>query len=326
MRKTIVPALAALCAGAPLSLSAIEVEDLTIGGYVDAYFTYTDVDSADDPDLDFAGDVELQFSYAIGEDVVATAHLDFPGNGGAALETGIVTWAISDQVSLMMGQYINYLGWEAADAPARYLIGRSFLLPGNFYGAATNTGLGAFFEPADNLHLKVFLQDHVYGESAGRASDALAFVGDVVYDIEGYGSVNLELVYDQENAVAFGGPAEEDVLSINLNQTVTAVDKMVIGGEVFFLDYEAATALGVMGLANYAFAENMSITGRVAYINPSDEADDDEGFEPAIALLTNPTGDANFAVNYELLFQSWGDNASGEDTTMFSVEFLAVIP
>jgi hypothetical protein len=327
MWKPAVPMFAVLFAGTSPSLTAVEVGDLTIGGYIETGFTYTDSSARNDPDLDFAGAFEWQMSYAIGSDAAATVHLDFPDSGSGELETAIVSWALTDQVTVMMGQYVNYIGWEAADAPARYLINRSILLSGNLYGAATNTGAAVFYDPSETIHLKLFLQDHVYGAASQGSSDAMAIVADAVFDIEGYGSVNAEIVVDQQNAAVFGGPVDGDVISYSANTTMTAIEHLVVGAEVFFVDYDSANALGGMVLANYAFAENISFSARLALVEPNDDKADDDGGEVGFALLTNPTGASNFAVNYEITRSSLDDARAGDvDKLTLAVEFLAVIP
>ena len=85
--STLVPTLA-LMAGVGVA-PAIEVGDLTIGGYVDAIFTVTSVDDGSDDvtSTDFTGDFVLNATYAIGETVSATG--EFLALGGAGTDNDV---------------------------------------------------------------------------------------------------------------------------------------------------------------------------------------------------------------------------------------------
>ena len=95
-----------------------------------------------------------------------------------------------------------------------------------------------------------------------------------------------------------------------------------------YIDFDDASRMGLMVLANKVISDTSSVTGQIAYLDPNDDTDDDEVMELTAALLTNPTGDSNFAVNYELSFIDRGDLGAGADRGQVSafVEFLAIIP
>ena len=264
MRRSclLVPALGALLA-APTAVEAVEVGDLTIGGFVDTWLEITSYDENapdlpapdDDQVIDFAAEVELQIGWSVGSDVHAQMDIEFYGDGGEPdLETATVTWDVSESASLMMGEFVDWLGWEAADAPGRYRINRTVLIGGNFYGAKTVTGLGVMGSPSETFSYGVYVTDMVYG-ATGTASDDFAIGGDFTFKIDGYGSVNVEFALDSGAAPAFGGAAEEDVTGFGINTTYDAMDGLVVGGEFHMVDYDAANAMGLMAIVNKSVSD-----------------------------------------------------------------------
>lgn len=329
--RYLVPTLGLLsCMG---SAAAVDIGGgVTLDAYVDTWLAISDVDDAEDVDIDFVADAHTGIAWAIGDAITADFHAYYT-EGSVTLETAIVSWAINERFSLVMGQYINVLGWEAAHAPDRYRFDRSILVNDgslNFYGAATNQGVGIVAAASETITVQAYLQDNVFGEAAGRATDALGFIGDVMIDIEGYGNVNLELVYDMENAPLFGGAAEEDVIQFGVNTTYNAIEKLTIGAELFYHDYDLAGGMGAMVLGNYQFADNASGSAWLAYGDPVDDddvAEDDEIMEFGVAVLTNPTMDPNFAVNVELkIIEADDANPNTTSQVVAVLEMLAIVP
>jgi len=85
--RQIVPTLGALALST--AVSAIEVGDLTIGGFVDTVLKIETSDGSgstgfDDSIMDFSADAELQFGYNIGDAV--SAQVDVQLNDGAATD------------------------------------------------------------------------------------------------------------------------------------------------------------------------------------------------------------------------------------------------
>ena len=84
--------------------------------------------------------------------------------------------------------------------------------------------------------------------------------------------------------------------------------------------------MGFLAVANYAFSDTMRGSVYAAYVDPDSDGDDDEIIDLTVALLTAPTGDANFALNYELTYVSEAGAVNDTDSIIAAVEFLAVIP
>lgn len=324
--STLVPTLA-LMAGVGVA-PAIEVGDLTIGGYVDTIFTVTSVDDGTDDttSTDFTGDFVLNATYAIGEKVSATGEFLSLGNAGTdntvELSNATVTWQAHDKVELMMGHFINSLGWQAFYAPGRYRIGASATTA--FYGASYNQGLGVLVSASDNLQLDFYIMDYVFDEST-QPQDGLGYLADLTYSA-GALDVNLELIFDSAAGAAFGGSSDDDVIQLGLNATYTGMENLLLGGEFFFTDFGDDDRMGFLAVANYAFTETVSGSLYAAYVDPSGEGDDDEIIDLTVAVLTAPTGDANFAVNYELSYVSEAGAVDDTNTITAAIEFLAVIP
>lgn len=320
--RYIVPALGAFAfVGAPAD--AIEVGDLSIGGFTDAIFTYQDVDAEDDPDIGFSGDVELQFAYAIGSNVTARTDLEFgeaaggkSGSGQAYVEAADVTWAINEQFSLTMGRFENWLGYELEDAPDRMRINNSLLFDAN--GVDTD-GLAGTFSANDELTVGVFVTDTVYGSAAGSTKN-ISFGARVDYIQADMFSLALNVQLDD------GGDEPEDWFGLNISGDYTGVENLTVYGDITSqtgVGYVDESLFGILIGASYGFQENMAGVLDVSMLS-YDESEEEE-LQIAGALITNPTGDSNFAVNYELTAQTHDQN-DGADFLRFAVEFLAVIP
>ena len=130
-------------------------------------------------------------------------------------------------------------------------------------------------------------------------------------DIEGYGNVNVELAFDAEAAAVFSDDAvDENVIRFGANTTFTAIEGLTLGAEAYYIDYDIESMMGFMVMGNKGISDNASGSLFLAYVD--DEADKDPQFEVAAAILTTPTGNANFAINYEIKYVDSGDK---EDVT-----------
>ena len=96
--------------------------------------------------------------------------------------------------------------------------------------------------------------------------------------------------------------------------------------DVIAVDYNESE-LEVMVAANYVLADDAlgfpaSVTGMLTCFRQRCAITETEF---AFALLTNPTGDANFAVNVEVQFIAEDDQVD-DDTFGIYLEALAIIP
>jgi len=370
--RYLVPALGVLA-----SLSTVSAETiggLTVGGYVDVIATAGHKaagDSSAQTDVGATAFVELRVGYKVADSVTAQLDVEFNGANSrsdssnvAYLEQAYVNWAMTDNFSLTGGKFTTYAGWVAADADGLYRINAGPIT--SLYGAEI-TGAAGNFAINDDFNVSVFLVNGLDVVSGGNAltefgagpeNDDLALAVDLVYKMEGIGSFNFEIGYDYVDADA-------SEIMVGVNATVTAVESWTFGAEVITRmldqDGDSSSKLGALAMANYKLptAKPMSVTGMLQYVS-YDEGDvgpgDTNTLEVAVALLTNPTNDPNFGVNFELAYatvsasgdydinETPGDQTDdvnginpdafgalylGDDDTdaiLISIEFLALIP
>lgn len=343
--RYIVPTMG-LMAFTAVPAMAADVGGLTVNGYVDSILEFSDGDDAtgrgDDATIDFSAGAQLEIGYAIGDAVTANVELywedaDSSSNGVATnLEQAYINWAITEQVSVVAGKFHNSIGWEALDAPGLYRVNNSHMYSSWSVGGSgfetswglDTTGIGVVVTPNEQVEFGLNLVDGIYAETS-KATDALGINAYVTAVIEGIGTFDLDIMYGQEEASAFGGAAEEDAFGIDLNGEIDALREdqgLLFAFDFNYVDYDLAGGMGLLLLANYALPTEapMWATLSLNYVEPNDDADDDESIEIAAALLTQPTDDDNFGLNFELAYISH----SGDDRNEFGlfVEALAVIP
>ncbi|MBA3684993.1 MAG: outer membrane beta-barrel protein [Planctomycetes bacterium] len=302
-----------------------------------------------DTSANFSAASEIRLGYKVGDAVGAQVDVEYNNNGtdtstgshsDVYLEQAYVNWAFADAISLTTGKFTTYAGWVAADADGLYRISSGpivALYGGELVGAALN------WSPSEELGVSFFLVnglDILNEDSTNTNQDDERFAPavDVVYKAKDIGTFNAELGY--ENSVN-----DVDFFSLGVNATITAVENLTLGFEVIYQDISDengvgllgadASRLGLLAMANFAMKEMavpMSVTGMIQHVNAEidDAADTSEtSTELALALLTNPTGDAKFGVNAELSYQMDTVDAGTEienNSIGFALEAIAVIP
>ncbi len=353
--RYLVPALGVL---ASLStVSAETVGGLTVGGYVDVIANAGHEaagDAAAQTDLGATAFVELRVGYKVADKVTAQVDIEFNGansrdntDSAAYLEQAYVNWAMTDGFSLTGGKFTTYAGWVAADADGLYRINAGPIT--SLYGGEI-TGAAGNFAINDDFSISVFLVNGLDVVSGGNAitpinanqNDDLALAVDLVYKMADVGSFNFEAGYDYINS-------DVSELSLGLNATVTAVESWTFGAEIITrmldVDGDSSSKLGALVMANYKLPMDnpMSVTAMVQYVG-YDEGDlgnqkKSSTVEVAVALLTNPTKDPNFGLNYEISYATVKNDgvdatlptavdlgADETDAIIVSVELLALIP
>jgi hypothetical protein len=324
----------ALVSAAP----AIEVGDLTIGGFVDTILYFQDSDGSgstagDDSVIDFTADAEIQLGYNIGDAVTAQVDIELDGettSGVGAVEQAYVSWQVNDQATLTMGKVETLIGYEGVDAPDLWRIGNSVVADNN---PGSTTGLNVGFAPSEQLAVDVYIVDGVFDTdsspsgSVSKLSDDLSFGLSVVFT-----GPDDKFFVDFDVAVDTNGDptaADSDITYVGVNGEYSGVEKLTVFGELSMISYDDEDVMGIMLGANYEIDDTKSVTGMIS--NNMWDTADVAPMEIAVALLTMPTGDANFAVNYELSIYDADDSGithmgAADDATTFGVEFLAVIP
>ncbi|MHC5068840.1 MAG: hypothetical protein ACYTF0_09665, partial [Planctomycetota bacterium] len=111
--RYIVPTLG-LLAATTAPVAAADLGGLTVNGYVDTVLNLVSADEVGDSSTDFTSAAQLEVGYAIGTAVSANVEYRFDDN---ALEQAYVSYQVTDSVTLTMGKFHNWVGWEGLDAP-----------------------------------------------------------------------------------------------------------------------------------------------------------------------------------------------------------------
>jgi hypothetical protein len=352
--RYVVPTLGLMAFTIAPSMAA-DVGGLNVAGYVDSILAFSSADEAiapanDDTIIEFSAAAQLEVGYQIGDAVSADIELYWTNDDTGTnvdLEQAYVSWAVSEQVTLTMGKFHNWIGWEGQDAPELYRVNNSYMYAGGYQGSGMwlganpwgddVTGLGVIITPTEELEIGVFAVNYIYNDDNGlagdqaRTTDTLSFGAYGTYTMAGVGYFDLDIsmgVDESQNADGDSG----SILGIDLNGEIDALREdngLLFAYDLNYTDYDAAASLGILVLANYALPTEtpMSITGSINWFDPNDDDDireDDDGLEIAVALLANPTDDENFSTNVELQYIS----RSADDANEFGIfiEALAVIP
>lgn len=331
--KYIVPALGFVALGA--TAQAADTAGVTVGGFVDTGFNILSNDvgvpsydtyngTSDEMTLDFWAETELQVAATIGQDVSLQVDLEVEEDGTTDLEQANIAYTVDPKVTLVMGRFETFLGWEAVDAPGLYRVNYS---PVAELSSDSMTGIDAGIMINEKMSLDIILTDDIWGDTGAgvgtTTSDALAIGLNFGMDVDNYGNVDIEFAWDQYAGVATTGDA--DRIQFGINTTATdLVEGWLFGAEFSYADVDAYAMYGLLLAANYKVNEKVSATGMFSYYEPNDDADDNEDMEIAVALLTTPTGDDNFALNAEIGYLMAG--ADDSDAFILSLEALAVIP
>ena len=280
MKNTIAIASAAFLAASSFSTAEIVVNDfLSFEGFVDMSYSHTDSDSdlvGESSDNSFGID-QVEISWLLDFDpVTAQIDLEYEEAGdGVEVEQAFATYHFDNGGALTAGRYASMLGFEAFEPTGLYQFSFAYdeatLLPGYAQGVKYT------FE-SDNTFFGISLQDTVSGAYAGRLGgndDSLTATDEGGFGVEvAYGC------YMEDGLSFFLGGAFEDGDSgdsyvvnsyVTFETGVWIFAAEVNYGESDFDPYGLLASntevLSALIMANFAYSEQASITGRISYID-----------------------------------------------------------
>ncbi len=257
-------------------------EFLSFEGFVDMSYSHSDAD------VDFLGS-DSSNSYAIDQVEISwlfnfdavTAQIDLEyedGDDDDNVEQAFVNLALSNGDVLTAGRYASMLGFEAYEPTGLYQYSTAYTLGGDDLSAASEYVQGVkYTRTTDTTMLSISLQDQSFGTDAGRlggdSNDALGLLGEDIdssYAVEVAGSIDLG-----NGFTVFAGGAFEDADSGN-NELLNVYATYETGAWLFAAeinvseyDEDGDNVDGTTGLvmANYAYSDVASVTGRLSTIN-----------------------------------------------------------
>jgi hypothetical protein len=278
----------AFLAAASFSTAEIVVNDfLSFEGFVDMSYLHSD-SSADagngfkfnDSENSYAVD-QVEISWLFNFDAV-TAQVDLQYEGGSnygghsedgeLVEQAFVNYALGNGDVITAGRYASMLGFEAYEPTGLYQYSTAYSMSGEVFSMASEYVQGVkYSRTTDTTFFGISLQDQAFGHDAGRLGGNSGD-GDSSFAVEVAGSMDLG-----NGLTVFAGAAFEDVDSGDY-QLVNTYVTYETGAWLFAAEINVSesdvgpgsdSADGVTGLvmANYAYSDVASVTGRLSSIN-----------------------------------------------------------
>lgn len=352
--RYLVPALAFSATTCPLF--AVEIsKNLVIDGYVDTVLGVTS--NKDDTAADFSAAAQLEPIYRLSDKVKASMELYRPDDeairgAGPDIELqqakiDVELFSNKDvKVSGTMGKFEAWIGLEGYDAPDLSRVNFSQFSQIMTAGPVTGVGIGATvpmrsgedeYIRADLFVVENGVYNGVYGFGDGRQdNDRMAIGGDLTGSVKFFDCklmLDADVTYDM-HATNSATSKGKDVFGIDFNGTFNLPKSLplMFGFDVGWIDYDDASAFGVMGMVGYDTTSTFEsiglggfdskVTLMADYVDPNDEVKKDQVLEVAAAFLTNPV--KGFGINLEVRYLDYQDNDM-DDIGVF-LEMLAVIP
>ncbi len=251
-----------------------------ISGFVDASYTYTDLD---DPNTFGLDQVEIDLSRNLGDIGSLRADLEWvsDGEGGFTLdaEQGYMTLDLGlghgkgNYPTLTFGKFNAPIGFELLDAPDMYQYSHSLIfsdgLPTNLTGAMLSMDLGGGIDVV--VHLTNGWDQNVDTNTNKMIGGRLGYSHDDMGGI-GFSAMrgdNVDPIYKSVDVLV------TNLTVYDIDLTLTPTPRLIIGGEYNngkrVLDEfgQAINWNGYMVMAHYRLTDLMGLTGRYDYFNTS---------------------------------------------------------
>jgi len=299
----------AFLAASSFSMGEIVVNDfLSFEGFVDMSYSHTDAEFENDDQSDnsFAID-QVEISWLFDFDAV-TAQIDLEyeeAGDETEVEQAFVNYALGNGGVVTAGRYASMLGFEAFEPTGLYQFSTAYDDAPNLPGYAQGV---KYTRESEDTFFGISIQDEAFGTDANRLGGS----GDSSFAVEVAGSIALE-----DGITVFLGGAYEDA---------DAGDTYVVNGYVTYetgawlfaaelnvgtqevAGFDDVDSLSGLVMANYAYSDVASVTGRISYY------DVDAGNEGE-ADFTKFTVAHNYALSDNLLLVTELSLVDGESDT-----------
>ena len=320
MKKTIA-ITSALAAASSLATAEIKINEfLSFEGFVDMSYSHTDNggDLGDSNDNSFGIDqVEIDWLFNFGK-VTAQVDLEYEdADDETNVEQAFVSYDLGNGSALTMGRYESMLGLEAKEPTGLYQFSTAY--DGNAFLPQYGQGVKYTGQSGD-ISYGVSLQD----ESFENGANALG--GN---DNDGSYSVEAAVALTSGNFTYSLGGAFEDADDQGDNSIINAHVTYVsgawtLGAEYNVADIESDDNAEVdswLVMANYAYSDCCSVTGRISSVEREDDvASDQEALK--YTLAHNYALSDNLAIITEVSLVESEDGSIDQDELAGAVEVL----
>ena len=328
MKKTIA-ITSALAAASSLATAEIKINEfLSFEGFVDMSYSHTDVDSDSSDPADSGSDnsfsidqVEIDWLFNFGK-VTARVDLGYEGSNnesGTDVEQAFVSYDLGNGSALTMGRYESMLGLEAKEPTGLYQFSTAY--DGNAFLPQYGQGVRYTGQSGD-ISYGVSLQDESFDPTG---------VGNLGGNDFNNGSYSIEAVVSlaSGNFTYSLGGAFEDADDQGDNSIINAHVTYVSGAWTLGAEYNVADIEGLNDLevdswlvmANYAYSDCCSVTGRISSVEREDDVDaDQEAFK--YTLAHNYALSDNLAIITEVSYVELEENTVDAEELVGAVEVL----
>jgi len=321
MKKTIA-ITSALAAASSLATAEIKINEfLSFEGFVDMSYSHIDTDNdstGKESDNSFSIDqVEIDWLFNFGK-VTAQVDLEYEdADDETNVEQAFVSYDLGNGSALTMGRYESMLGLEAKEPTGLYQFSTAY--DGNAFLPQYGQGVKYTGQSGD-ISYGVSLQD----ESFENGANALG--GN---DNDGSYSVEAAVALTSGNFTYSLGGAFEDADDQGDNSIINAHVTYVsgawtLGAEYNVADIESDDNAEVdswLVMANYAYSDCCSVTGRISSVEREDDvASDQEALK--YTLAHNYALSDNLAIITEVSLVESEDGSIDQDELAGAVEVL----
>lgn len=326
MKKTIA-ITSALAAASSLATAEIKINEfLSFEGFVDMSYSHTDFDgpgtAKDSTNSYNIDEVEIDWLFNFGK-VTARVDLEYgfveTDDQGTLVEQAFVSYDLGNGSALTMGRYESMLGLEAKEPTGLYQFSTAYgddnFLPQ--YGQGVKyTGQSGDFSYG------ISLQDESFGNDEGQ----LGGDTDGTYSIEAAASLTSgNLTYSLGGAFEQASDDDDGDNYVVNGHVVYQSGAWTIGAEYNIGEFENVGGddeelTSGLVMANYAYSDCCSVTGRVSFGDSEQGASDEDFIKYTLAhnyALTD-----NLAIITEVSLREDDDNGDEDDTLQGAVEVL----
>ncbi|AWB68669.1 porin [Saccharobesus litoralis] len=286
-----------LAMAAALAPAAQADDKLSVSGFVDMSFVYTDNDGAASESVAGLDQAELNFGYDFGNKLTVTADVEYQNESeGVDLEQAFLTYALTDTFSVKAGRFLSYSGWETEEP----------------------TGL---FQYSGTGYAKHFYGYYQQGVSGLYSGDGFAAAVSVVNSLAGptdteAGQVGVEtmLAFMPSDDITIKGFYSVEGDNTYLNAWASySMDALTLAFEYNTAEYaDNSDGIGYLAMANYSFGDS-GITVRFHDYEIEDAAGLTKEDGSAITLSPSYTVNDNLLMVFEYRMDS-SDSMGDKDT------------
>ncbi|MGJ8652112.1 MAG: porin [Opitutaceae bacterium] len=287
----------AFIAASSFSMGEIVINDfLSFEGFVDMSYQHAEADysSGEESENSFGIDqVEISWLFDF-DPVTAQIDLEYEEAGdGVNVEQAFVTYHFDNGGAITAGRYASMLGFEAFEPTGLYQFSFAYassLVDGSDYTVLPGYSQGVkYTHEGDGTFFGISLQDQSFGNGSGRLlgdNSGNSSNPDSSYGVEVAGAFYMDngLSYFLGGAYEDADSGDEWVINtyVTFETGAWIFAAELIYGEDDHGDHDEET-LAALIMANFAYSDQASVTGRISIVDEDDGGYDQEFLKYTVA-------------------------------------------